>query len=185
MKIRNGFVSNSSSSSFVVHYKDSNFSAPKEPKTFLFSKEVLKKLKKFGFKFSSISNPYYVGTSLEQKDLTLKSFKKWEDIYLTYDVVCNQDDVIYFLLENKLPFVALCHYEQELVVWDGKSDFFYQMPNPLEKVSRGNGTVQFDVGESSQFMPAQLCPRITTHKIDSWLEKERMSIFQYSQKPRE
>lgn len=176
MKIRNGFVSNSSSSSFVVRYKDSNFSAPKEPKNFLLSKELLKKLKKFGFKYSNISNPYFVGTSLAQKHLTLKSFEKWEDIYLIYDVTCNQNDVIYFLLSNKIPFVALCHYEEEIVVWDGKSDHFYKMLNPLEKVVRENGTVQHDVGEKSQYIPSQLCPKIQKYKIDKWLADERRSV---------
>jgi hypothetical protein len=127
MKIRNGFVSNSSSSSFVVRYRIPEWKNDKVSKpTSLLSKQTLKKLKKFGFKYSDISNPYYVSTPAETKGLKLKNFNKYETVHLTYDVTCNQDDVILFLLENKVPFVALCHYDQELVVWDGKGEHFYE-----------------------------------------------------------
>lgn len=174
MKIRNGFVSNSSSSSFVVYYREHADS--KSTSTFLLSKDKLKKLKKAGFKYSNVKNPYYVKTPIEQTGLTLKSFTKWDAIYLTYDVMCNQDDVIYFLIKNKIPFVSLCHYDEEIVVWDGKSDHFYEMPNPLETVCCDNGKVKYDVGENSQHFPVQLCPTIRKTKIDEWLKKEEQYI---------
>lgn len=173
MKTRNGFVSNSSSSSFVVHHRKNGWIGPNEDhQTILLSKEQLKKLKKFGFKYSNIMNPHYVRTSVEKRESSLKKFKRWEDIYLTYDVTCNQDNVIYFLLSNKIPFVALCHYEEELVTWDGKCSHFYQVPNTVEIVSRINGTVVYDVSESQQYYPAQLCPKIKKYNIDEWMKNE-------------
>jgi hypothetical protein len=174
MKIRNGFVSNSSSSSFVVKYRDSNWSTPKDGgHKFLLTKKQLNALKKYGFKYSNINNPYFVGTAVENKKPNLKAFKKWEDINLTYDLTCNQDYVIYFLLTNKIPFVALCHYEQELVVWDGKSEWFYEFPNLVEEFSRKIGTDTVDTGGFNYlFEPLSYCPKHKTIKINEWLENE-------------
>jgi hypothetical protein len=174
MKIRNGFVSNSSSSSFVVKYRDSNWVSKKDGEhKFLLTKKQLNTLKKYGFKYSSLNNPYFVGTVIEKKKPNLKSFDKWDDINLTYDLTCNQDDVIYFLLTNKIPFVALCHYEQKLVIWDGLTEWFYEMPNMVEHFSKKIGVDTFGSGKlNSLFEPLSYCPKHKTIKIKEWIENE-------------
>jgi hypothetical protein len=177
MKTRNGFVSNSSSSSFIVKYRDMENTCGKIHHFYLTDTE-LKLLKKYGFKYTTVNNPYFVGilSTALKTSTKIKDFRFYDDINLSYDVTCNQDDVIYFLLKNKIPFVALCHYEQELVVWDGKSKFFYEMPNIIEMISRENGELTFDVGEKGQYFPAQLCPKIKKYEIDEWLKKEETWI---------
>ena len=45
------------------------------------------------------------------------------------DVICNQDGVIYFLLTNKIPFIATIHSNDSTYVWDGKSDNIEVLPN--------------------------------------------------------
>ena len=63
MKIRQGFVSNSSSSSFVVKYKtycwSGDVNKEYEPKLLL-SNQQFERLQKFGFKLSRTKNPSFV-----------------------------------------------------------------------------------------------------------------------------
>jgi hypothetical protein len=175
MKIRYGFVSNSSSSSFVVKYR----SGIDGPKIFL-NKEQLKKLKKYGFKYTNVNNPYYVDVDLKNGKVStsLKVFGKWDIVNLSYSVICNQDDVIYFLLTNKIPFVALCHYDEELVVWDGESEWFFEFPNLVEQFSRKIGKETFSEGNwiSALFAGNGIKVEPKKYKVNEWLEKERKMV---------
>lgn len=100
MKIRNGFVSNSSSSSFIVHYRN----RMKDIGETLLSKEEIKTLKKSGFKACTLTHPShldhtdYNDQSIWCKDEKCLSYAKWSD--------CNQDEETYFLIKNKIPFIA-------------------------------------------------------------------------------
>ena len=114
MKIRNGFVSNSSSSSFIVIRCDSL----ENDKIYL-SKVDENTLIKYGFKRVSC---YYADQVYAE--LNDKKKKAPKDYQYGFDVSCNQDDVIYFLLKNNISFEAECHYGHYNVIYKkGAKDF--------------------------------------------------------------
>ena len=122
MKIRLGFFANSSSSSFIITLKDD----------FLYKNEIfLKKnqiieLEKFGFKKTQIHNPYdFEFSSKEDRE---KINEKYPCIYYGYDVTCNQDEVIEFLVKHRIPFRASIHYSDYTYIYDG-GDRVYSLPN--------------------------------------------------------
>jgi len=152
MKIRNGFVSNSSSSSFVVKKKEMSFQKDKAD-TILLTDGQEKALQKFGFRKGYAHSPYQVPSCEKDWNVLEKKFKKgfskkttkqdyaWgkrvsmdkkavdkmnEDSRLDYswcyDITCNQGDVIKFLIENKIAFVANVHYEHETYFYMPQSD---------------------------------------------------------------
>lgn len=150
MKIRSGFVSNSSSSSFVVE-RGNNISAS-ELKLFI-TPEQEEILLKFGFRKTYIRSPYQVPCTeeewkkvqkefdkLSKKKLTKKDYAKYKksnisadeadkieknftELYtLCYDVSCNQDEVIRFLIKNKIRFEASVHYSHYTYMYFPEED---------------------------------------------------------------
>ena len=116
MKIRNGFVSNSSSSSFVVRRGELlanptgagvvRYTTPKQDRL----------LQKYGFRKMVGNSPECVPCNrkewkAEEKRVKQCCSSKFPYNY-GYEILCNQDGVMVFLIENKIPFVAECHYGQ-------------------------------------------------------------------------
>jgi hypothetical protein len=152
MKIRTGFVSNSSSSSFVVSKTQSDWSAKGKQVVVLTPKQE-KALKAFGFYRAYIRSPYLVpfggkGQAREEKKFASLSVKKptkrdyafgkkmrltkqqvdsmarreRESYAWCYSIICNQDEVIKFLVENQIPFEANIHYDHQTYFYIPKSD---------------------------------------------------------------
>ena len=125
MKIRCGFVSNSSCSSFVVNRW--KYAKRFEKVTVIISKRLEKKLIDFGFWLGKEDNPTEVrwadvdGDKHIDKNKQLANLKR-KELHFNYSVIVNQDDVVEFLLKNKLSFTASVHYDQEIYVYDAKTD---------------------------------------------------------------
>ena len=103
MKVRSGFVSNSSSSSFIVRHRGIEDEE-------LLTEEEREKLEDFGFKRS---NAYYPETR-ENEELST------EEYFYSYvkTVICNEDEVLDWLIDNDFSFLADCHYEHYSVSYD-------------------------------------------------------------------
>lgn len=139
MKTRGGFVSNSSSSSFVVVRKgflkkDKSLLTPKEEKL----------LVKYGFKkvgcyrADQVECEFYHDIKEEirkrqrriNKKFKYKPCKTDNVLYnLGYAVTCNQDAVIYFLLKNNISFEGNCHYGDYNVVYKKGEKYFLILQN--------------------------------------------------------
>ena len=115
MKTRSGFVSNSSSSSFIVKAMDDSFA--KKPKKALTAGQT-RLLKKNGFQLSLAYYPDQVDYGHSKKlSAADKRFANW-----TRFVSCNQEDEITFLLKNQISFSADLHYGHRSMEYDGKTD---------------------------------------------------------------
>ena len=121
MKIRNGFVSNSSSSSFIVKDIDGVFN--KGSKKGRLTKKDINKLEGYGFKSTHLMHPSH----LDSTDYRDKSV--WEPLIdkdtneiiirnFGLHVSCNQDEVIEYLVSNNISFIATIHYGQQLYLFN-------------------------------------------------------------------
>jgi len=119
MKIRHGFVSNSSSSSFIVQYKDT-FLSPNHCQEL--TRIQMKKLQKYGFFKIGHNNS---GRLLEDlfsfmSDESIKKHNKPSETtcHFGYIIVCNQDEVIEFLIRLGVSFHGCIEYGTYHVFYD-------------------------------------------------------------------
>ena len=140
MKVRQGFVSNSSSSSFIVQIRKDDF-FNKEFKSL--PKKKINLLKKHGFYECCASTPenlddraketkYFenLKADIEKDRIKLgKKFKEYTAKRLGYRVVVNQDFAINFLVYHDIGFVASIHYGHYTYIYKSGGQYVYVLNN--------------------------------------------------------
>ena len=116
MKVRDRYVSNSSTSSFVVILKD-------DCQHTQVTQEQIDLLLGYGFKYIKSYWRHALMDGAEQFDNT-DGFTEKDTVALYYDISCNEGDVEDFLFEHKIPFVESEEYNTRVVVYDGVSDWY-------------------------------------------------------------
>lgn len=114
MRIRSGFVSNSSSSSFVVRRLTDVFTNHGKP---CLTKEQEELLKYNGFTLQLCYYPHQVDTGGKIRNKSDLDVANWGK-----SITCNQDYEIEFLLQNRISFMADVHYEHYSMIYNGKTD---------------------------------------------------------------
>ena len=131
MKVRNGFVSNSSSSSFVVKLKedwvDARVKNHTTPETLL-TPEQVSVLESMQFQYCAHTYASRV-EQLNRDDECLEAQDKTTAPMMALSICCNQDEFIEALVRNEIPFTAACHYGHETVVWRAGDEFVYVLHN--------------------------------------------------------
>jgi len=127
MKVREGFVSNSSSSSFVVPIR--KIEVIQKGGNLTVSIEKLQKLLDYGFKPTVYSMPSMLeNSSMCMRNIDVIPLENAEA--LAYQVVCNETDVIIALLKLDVSFEASTHYGHESVFYKAGTDKVWLMRNP-------------------------------------------------------
>jgi hypothetical protein len=143
MKTRTGFVSNSSSSSFVVPIR--KIEIINRGGNLVVSTDKLQKLLKYGFKPTVYSTP----SMLENSSMCMRSIEvvPLENAEaLAYQVGCNELDVIAELLRLDVSFQASCHYGHESVFHKTGSTEVWFIANPgVECEMYGLDALQNDI----------------------------------------
>jgi len=117
MKKRSGFVSNSSSSSFVVVAFDYYGKRVLSPE-----KEAI--LREYGFtKVKTFSS---LALEMGHQPPELGDDKEYN---YAYSVTVNQRDVICFLLKHNISFEGSCHYGHQTIVYRDQDEYFLIIPN--------------------------------------------------------
>jgi hypothetical protein len=120
LKTRNGLVSNSSSSSFIIYFKN------EFRDTNQLTKKQISVLESNGYKLCELSHPTALDSNNEIDWLTTK--KQQANAFIANygkKVICNQDAEIYILLQNKIPFIANVHYGQETYIYPKDSKYLF------------------------------------------------------------
>jgi hypothetical protein len=147
MKIRNGFVSNSSASSFLVnlHGDWTEWKEKKDKLSLTESRKLVHQLKllhDYGFRPTLAHHPMFLythGMEYDEKGPDGWIWKPKKRDYLHgmvrygYSVVCNEDEVITFLLKHGIPFGAVTHYGHWHLIYNG-GKVFWQVANLGEQI---------------------------------------------------
>jgi hypothetical protein len=124
MKLRTGFVSNSSTASFIVRIKQDSWHKVKD-ELFLANEEDIIKLEEYGFERTNATNPF------DSNGTTIKTGDPGTDHYISmkYFVTSNYEEQVAFLVKNNIPFKASCHYGHKYMSYKKDSDYIFKATN--------------------------------------------------------
>ena len=155
MKTRNGFVSNSSSSSFIILSKKTPYDIKSAD---ILSDEQIAIIKE---------NELFRFTETSSIGLDYKYAPIYEGSPVNYyiDVICNQDEVVYFLLKNNIPFIASVHYEDETWRYFKDSENIYVTENLGKKL-------EFSKEEDIKKMVDKPITKVKLIDVKEWIKTE-------------
>ena len=149
MKQRNGFISNSSSSSFVVRAR--------KKETKLITQEQEQFLIGNYFKGCKYIYSYLIEISHHKPELQTEN----PEAYF-YQVDCNEDEIITLLLQERIPFFATCHYGSYTISYQG-GDIFREIQNGGIEEEQLINSYPGEVKEN-QYLPQNI-------KVADWLKE--------------
>lgn len=153
MKVRHGFVSNSSSSSFVVSLFNRGIGENKERQV---TEEQENLLKEFGFKYCGRIMPTKIVLGVSPRD---------GNTHMFYNVTVNECEIIYWLVSKGIPFSASCHYGHESVFFEKDSDKVLTMHN-VGLVREMYGPDPYDFGKNRAGLYEQPVSEILAEEED-------------------
>jgi hypothetical protein len=198
MKIRMGFVSNSSSSSFIVHaVRVEHRTQPKpnsegrypatEIRTELLTTDQLEVLTKLGFRRTVFSDPFLYEflrngrAELDKREgLKVKDEEMMSDIFGVYygmGVVCNPQDVVSPLVGAGIAFRMAHHYGHELVMWEPWKASLLVLKNPGLMYSMYDHESEMDLHSALDYVTNIL----SFSKLEHWVEPK---VLKYAESQR-
>jgi len=154
MKIRNGFVSNSSSSSFIVQIEGDGSI---KNSTMVAGPQDIRLLEDYGFIKTSTKSP------LSWKS---RENRREDQKYMHYNVSCNEEEVMVFLMKNKIPFKSSCHYDCYYVMMRKDDDMY------LYAYNFGNEIDMYGFNEDASYAWEQVLrtPKIERRSVEQFIK---------------
>ena len=164
MKIRNGHVSNSSTSSFIVL----NYDMWNNSTDSILTPEQLEILKSLGFKRTWTNNPHQIDTCYGEIDVD----ETGQNLALHW--LINHDEIFKPLIEAGIPFQGTQHYGHWSTFYDGVSEYVLFIKNVGQEVTL-RGTVEDVEKEVLQSIIQGLMKRDSIYNYVPEQEEEQCS----------
>lgn len=120
MKCRTGFVSNSSTASFIIKLNPDMMDDTDDLDKQLLTPEQMDFLKEIGFCRTWSPSPFHIEFGGKWKYIPEPDAITgvYPNRYLGYHINCNHRDVLSLLIAHEIPFKAAVHYGQYLYHWE-------------------------------------------------------------------